>query len=427
MIDITWHTEQRRLGDLVEWDKNPRRLSKHDAEHIKKSLAKFGVADPLIINTDNTLIGGHQRKRILGDVEMLVDVRVPSRLLTPEEAEELAIRLNKNNGEWDWDKLVANFDKDHLIDYGFTDDELNGLKFSGQAPDDEGPKLDQAEELRAKWGVELGQLWQLGEHRLICGDCTDRATVGRLLGAEHPQIMVTDPPYGVKYDPSWRSDVGLSDSDRTGKVDNDDRASWAMAFRLFPGDVAYIWHAACYSTVVERAIVSCGFDIRSQIIWVKSHLAISRGQYHWRHEACWFAVRKQQSAHWAGGRKQNTVWADIIDVWKPSELMFAGPIDEKTLIAFKADMTTVWEIGTDASEAKTTHGTQKPLECMERPIRNHDFKIVYDPFLGSGTTLVASERLGRSCYAAEINPAYVAVSIQRWVDMTGKDPVIIHD
>ena len=107
--------------------------------------------------------------------------------------------------------------------------------------------------------------------------------------------------------------------------------------------------------------------------------------------------------------------------------MFAGPIDEKTLIAFKADMTTVWEIGTNASEAQTTHGTQKPLECMERPIRNHDFKIVYDPFLGSGTSLVASERLGRSCYAAEINPAYVAVSIQRWVDMTGKDPVIIHD
>jgi site-specific DNA-methyltransferase (adenine-specific) len=130
MIDITWHTEQRRLGDLVEWDKNPRRLSKHDAEHIKKSLAKFGVADPLIINIDNTLIGGHQRKRILGDADMLVDVRVPSRLLTPEEAEELAIRLNKNNGEWDWDKLVANFDKDHLIDYGFTDDELHGLKFS---------------------------------------------------------------------------------------------------------------------------------------------------------------------------------------------------------------------------------------------------------------------------------------------------------
>ena len=90
----------------------------------------------------------------------LVDVRVPDRLLTPEEAEELAIRLNKNNGEWDWDKLVDNFDKDHLIDYGFTDDELNGLKFSGQAPDDAGPKLEQAEELRARWGVELGQLWQ---------------------------------------------------------------------------------------------------------------------------------------------------------------------------------------------------------------------------------------------------------------------------
>jgi DNA modification methylase len=427
MADMTWHTEQRRLGELIEWDKNPRKLSKQDAEQLRKSIAGFGIVDPFIINTNNRLIGGHQRKKVMVkdgcSLDTLVDVRVPSRELTERELEELAIRLNRNTGEWDFNLLEKNFNKDDLVTWGFSIDDL--LFDDNHITADPGPKLDQADELLEKWKVQPGQIWGLGDHRLICGDSTDRLVVDRLAGGEPLELMVTDPPYGVKYDPSWRIDAKISNSARMGKVENDDRASWAMAFTLFMGNVVYIWHAAVYASQVERAITACGFNVRSQIIWVKPHIVLSRGQYHWRHEACWFAIRKQESAHWAGGRRQNTVWADIIDSWKPSDQIYAAQVDENMLVAFDASMTTVWEFGVGGDEAKTIHSTQKPLECMERPIRNHAFEFIYDPFLGSGTTLMACERQQKKCRAVEINPAYVAVAIQRWVDATAGGPVLL--
>jgi len=187
---ITWHTEKRKLSDLIEWGRNPRQLSKHDAEHIKRSLEKFGVADPLVVNTDNLIIGGHQRKRILqmiaeADPNYEVDVRIPDRTLTDEEVAELNIRLNKNSGSWDWDVLANEFEAMELLDWGFTEEELTGLDFGYQEEvEDAEPQIDKAEELREKWGVKTGQLWKLGEHRLICGDCTDKAVVDRVMGEE---------------------------------------------------------------------------------------------------------------------------------------------------------------------------------------------------------------------------------------------------
>jgi site-specific DNA-methyltransferase (adenine-specific) len=127
---LTWTTEKRRLGDLREWERNPRQLSKHDAEHIKRSMDTFGLADPLIINTDGLLIGGYQRKRIIGNPDVIIDVRVPSRLLTDAEVAELNIRLNKNSGEWDWDILANNFDVPNLIEWGFTENELGIVNLS---------------------------------------------------------------------------------------------------------------------------------------------------------------------------------------------------------------------------------------------------------------------------------------------------------
>ena len=160
---ITWHTEKRSLNDLIEWQQNPRWLSIHDADHLRRSLEKFGLADPLIINTDNTIIGGHQRKHILqmiaekyGNFE--VDVRIPDRALTKEEIAELNIRLNKNIGSWDWDALANEFKMVDLLDWGFTAEELEGLDFAMLPPDDPGAQINKAEELREKWGVESGQL-----------------------------------------------------------------------------------------------------------------------------------------------------------------------------------------------------------------------------------------------------------------------------
>jgi len=238
----------------------------------------------------------------------------------------------------------------------------------------------------------LGDLWQLGPHRLICGDSTAADVVGRLLGNVKPQLMVTDPPYGVEYDPSWRNQAGAAKTKRTGKVLNDDRADWREAWLLFPGDVAYVWHGALHSSTVAESLMAAGFNVRSQIIWAKDRLVLSRGDYHWQHEPCWYAVKKTGKGHWAGDRKQ----------------------------------TTLWQIANKDQDADTVHGTQKPVECMRRPMLNNSSpgQAVYEPFMGSGTTLIAAETTGRVCYGVELSPAYVDVAIERWQAFTGEEVVL---
>ena len=153
-----------------------------------------------------------------------------------------------------------------------------------------------------------GDLWQLGSHRLICGDSTSAELVERLLGDVRPLLMVTDPPYGVEYDLSWRNQGGAAKTRRTGKVQNDDRAGWREAWALLPCDVAYVWHGALHAATVADSLTAAGFAIRSQIIWAKDRLVLSRGDYHWQHEPCWYAVRAKGKGHWAGDRNQTTLW-----------------------------------------------------------------------------------------------------------------------
>ncbi|MEX0789893.1 MAG: DNA methyltransferase, partial [Actinomycetota bacterium] len=238
--------------------------------------------------------------------------------------------------------------------------------------------------------TRLGDLWILGSHRLLCGDATNRADVERLLAGARPLLTVTDPPYGVGYDPAWRERAANEGrlaytARRTGQVPNDDRADWRAAWDLCPSDVLYCWHAGLHSAAAQEGLEAAGFRTRAQIIWTKPHFPISRGHYHWRHEPCWYAVRKGASTHWCGDRKQTTVWEMALD-----------------------------------PNVSGGHSTQKPVQAMERPIRNHDAPSVYDPFLGSGTTLVACERAGRQFFGMEIDPRYLDVSVARWERFTGE-------
>lgn len=232
-----------------------------------------------------------------------------------------------------------------------------------------------------------GDVWLLGAHRIVCGDSTDRRTVEEVLADAKPNLMVTDPPYGVNYDPTWRHAAGVNSSSRVGKVKNDERADWTAAWALFPGAIAYVWHGALHAATVAASLEREGFTIRSQIIWAKERLVIGRGDYHWQHEPCWYAVRK--TGNWLGDRKQ----------------------------------TTLWSISSRDQDAHTVHGTQKPVECMRRPILNNSQvgEPVYEPFLGSGTTLIAAESTGRVCHAVELDPLYVDVAVRRWQAFTGKN------
>ncbi|HWO86591.1 MAG TPA: site-specific DNA-methyltransferase, partial [Stellaceae bacterium] len=259
--------------------------------------------------------------------------------------------------------------------------------------------------------TRLGDVWCLGPHRIICGDSTDAAVVKALLDEVQPHLMVTDPPYGVNYDPAWRNEAGRAldgsiqrlssgkvhvplGARALGKVANDDRADWSEAWALFPGAVAYVWHAGTKAGTVQASLEACGFETRAQIVWAKSNFVISRGHYHAKHEPCWYAVRKGETGHWAGDHKQ----------------------------------TTVWDIPKNA-KSETGHGTQKPVECMRRPIENNSSpgQAVYEPFSGSGTTIIAAEMTARVAHAIEITPAYVDVAVKRWQEFTGQQAVLDGD
>ena len=389
---------------LIPYARNAKKHDEAQVSLIAGSIRQFGFNNPILIAEDNGIVAGHGR--VLAAMKLGM-AEVPCiRLSHLDENQRRAYiladnRLAELGGGWDLDMLAAEMDalgelNIDVGELGFDESFLSLMDLTETESEvDAEAQIDKAEELRVKWGVKPGQLWQLGDHRLLCGDSTKAEDVARVLGDARPVLMVTDPPYGVEYDANWRNEVDRANGKpygarAVGRVTNDDRADWSPAWALFPGDVAYIWHASLHSHEVAASILAVGFSMRAMIIWAKNQLCISRGHYHWKHEPCWYAVKNGRTANWIGDRKQNTLW----EIEKPQ-----------------------------ASE--TGHSTQKPVECMARPIRNHNSEYVYEPFSGSGTTLIACEQLGRKCLAIEIHPPYVAVALQRWADATGKTPVLL--
>ena len=281
---------------------------------------------------------------------------------------------------------------------GFDVKELDSLMDEPKdMSEDNGDELvDNIQACQQKWNVAVGDLFQLGNHRILCGDSTKAEDVAKVLMKDKPNLMVTDPPYGVEYDASWRDEaakhcesMGNRKDTAKGVVKNDNRSDWSEAWALYEGDVAYVWCApGSLHCEVHDTLVKCNLIPRNMIIWNKSHFVIGRGSYHQKHEPCWYAVRKDKKANYIGDRKQTTVW----DISKPQ----------------KND---------------TGHSTQKPIECMSRAIQNHESEFVYEPFSGSGTTIMACEQLGRKCLAIEVSPEYVAVAIERWSQFTNQEPI----
>lgn len=393
---INWTLQQRSISELVPHEHNPRQLSKEQAKQLKRSISKYGLIDKPVITHDNRIIGGHQRIKVLRDMgHTHVECYVAQDKLSDDDIKELLIRLNKNTGDWDWDVLANVWERDSLLEWGFSAGELEGkIEKVDLSTNEEGIEGLVNKETISK----RGDVYLLGEHRLMCGDSTNAEDVGRLLDGGEPVLMVTDPPYGVSYDPQWRNTSIFAKAKRaTGKVTNDDQADWSLAWALFPGNVAYVWHSAKHSPVVAKSLTDNSYELIAEIIWAKHHFAISRGDYHWQHEPCWYAVRKGCKHNWQGSRKESTVW----------------------------EISNNSAFGSKNNEEATGHGTQKPLECMARPIRNSsaEGESVYDPFVGSGTTLIACEKLNRKCYAMEIDPVYCDIVVARWEKETGKKAV----
>ena len=398
--------------------KNPRRISSEAAHGLAVSLETFGPLDIVFNDETGELVGGHQRVSALRAAGATEVVRVGDTgyIVHPKTGERFPVRFVK----WDATKqrmanLVANnpylqgdFTEDAIAQARSLEDEAHfhelqldkliaaeEAKLGEQEPAGGNCDPDDVPEPPAEPISKRGDLWILGDHRLLCGDSTSAEDVARLLGEEKPHLMVTDPPYGVEYDADWRNhafraDGSPSDGRAIGKVANDDRCDWSAAWAMFPGSVAYVWHAFQHAGELQTSLFLHEFEVRWQIIWAKSNFAIGRGDYHPKHECCWYVVKKGCTSHYNGDRTQTTLW----EIDKPQK-------------------------------SETGHSTQKPIECMAKPIVNNSNRgeSVYEPFSGSGTTIIAAEMHGRRCFAMELSPQYVDVAVARWEKFTNKKAI----
>ena len=342
---------------------------------------------PIVVDSENQILGGNMRLRAIQELKMaeIPDswVKVADKL-TKSERGEFIIKDNIGFGEWDWDILANEWDSEDLEKWG-----LDLIpKFGKDAQEDDYEIPDEIET-----DIITGDLLEIGQHRLLCGDSTKSEDVEKLMDGGKPILMVTDPPYGVNYDANWRNEVDRANGRPIGaratmRVNNDNKSDWTLSYSLFTGDVMYVWHGDRHAGLIQKNIEDAGFELVAQIIWAKNNIVIGRGDYHFKHEPCWYAVRKGKKHNWQGSRKENSLW----EIDKPLK-------------------------------SETGHSTQKPVECMARPIRNNTYEreSVYDPFLGSGTTMVAAHQLNRKCYGIEIDPKYCQVIIDRMINL---DPEI---
>ena len=383
------------LVDLVEHPSNPNKHSDKQIALLAKIIRNQGWRNPVVVsNRSGFIISGHGR---LAAAKLLNVENVPVDYQDfASEAEEHAHLIADNRiaelAEIDGNELAGLLRQlDGRIDMELTgfdqvslDDLLAGTT-SDQPEVDAEPQIDKADELQAKWKTALGQVWALGDHRLLCGDCTDADAVAQLMEGVLADLVVTDPPYGVAYSGGTTKRKKLAGDETPNLYE----PSLKIAAANTTGNAAcYLWHSDSKSAAVSAAVSAAGYEKRSTIIWNKNQAQFGAlgAQYKTKHEPCFYLFKKGNPPKWVGPANEVTVW-DI-----------------------------------DRNRTNEHHPTQKPVECMARPIRNHKCDTVFDPFLGSGTTLMACENLNRKCYGIELNPGYVAVILQRWAEATGKEP-----
>ena len=393
----TMEIKELPLKELKPAAYNPRKkLKKGDKEYekIKQSLLKFGYVDPIIVNEDLTVIGGHQRLTVLKDLDyetakcVIVD-------LPKEDEKALNIALNKITGQWD-DALLADLlldlqESDFNLDLtGFEPPEIDNILSNVHDKELSEDEFDVEEELKKPTVSRHGDIWQLGKHRVICGDSTKSETYDQLLGDKKANLVVTDPPYNVDVE------------ETAGKILNDnmsDRDFYQFLLSMFTqvenhmeDDASiYVFHADTEGLNFRKAFKDAGFYLSGCCIWKKNSLVLGRSPYQWQHEPCLYGWKKKGKHQWFSDRKQ----------------------------------TTIWEY--DRPKSSKDHPTMKPIQLMAYPIQNSSMRgtIVLDPFLGSGSTLIAADQTGRVCYGIELDEKFVDVIVKRYIEVTGDTEVTV--
>ena len=384
--------EKKNVKDLLPADYNPRKdLQPGDPEYekLKRSIEQFGYVEPVIWNKQTgRVVGGHQRLKVLIDSGITeVDVVVVD--MNTEKEKALNIALNKISGEWDTDKLalviadlqgadfdvsLTGFDPEELDDL-FRDDVKGGVK-----EDD----FDVEAELRKPVFSKAGDLWMLGEHRLLCGDSTKPETYELLMNGKKAQLVVTDPPYNVDY------------KGTAGKIKNDKMAedqfeqfllaAYSQMYESMTDDASiYVFHSDSHGLAFRKAFEEAGFYLSGCCIWKKQSLVLGRSPYQWQHEPVLFGWKKKGKHQWYTGRKESTIWEF------------------------------------DKPKKNADHPTMKPVALVAYPIMNSTMTgcLVLDPFGGSGSTLIACEQTGRTCYTVELDEKFCDVIVKRYIDQVG--------
>lgn len=397
---LNWSNVTVTLSTLKPWEHNPRQMTKRQAQRLLKSWDTLGQFQTIAIGPDGEVYDGHQRLSALlaaHGPQFDIDARQSDRALNDDERAALTLAANIPAGSWDWDKL-AQWDSEAVQAWGLDAETLKAwnsdaanlatmLQADEVAGDaDAEPQIDRAAELNEKWQVQRGDLWRIGEHRLLCGDSTVRGDVESVMQGDVAKLMATDPPYGVAYN----DETGSGKGDTIANDENDGPKLQAFLESVFKACLPsldkhaawYLWHAQMtQGFFAAAAATAAAVMIHRQIIWVKPSLIMGHGDYHWKHELCFYG--------WVKG-------------YRP---VFYG----------ERNQTTVWEVGRSND---TPHPTEKPPELWNRPITNHtkQDEVCIEPFAGSGSQLVACQNLQRKCRAIEISPNYCAVILQRMYD-----------
>lgn len=377
-----------KLSAIKSNPNNPRTIRDENFNRLKKSLESFPQMmelRPIVVDENGVILGGNMRYQAL---KALGKSDIPDQWvkradeLTEEQKREFIIKDNAGVGEWDWDLIANEWDELPLADWGVDVPNFEAVEDEPGTADAE-PQIDRAAELNKKWGVVSGDLWQIGEHRLLCGDSTNPEHLDRLLDGVIAEMMFTDPPYGVNYEGGHFHSGDVNIKREREKLEADDTT--AIYFEFLPVTLphvdgpCYMWFADTKAGDVYNAVHQSGCEVHALLIWhkINATYAAMNAQYKQRHEPCLYFKPKRSTLRWCGASTEATLW----------------------------------EIAKDGQNA--FHPTQKPIELAMKAVGNHKAKTVLDVFGGSGSTLVACQNLNRKCYAIEISPNYCAVILER--------------
>ena len=450
-VAMNLRVENKKITDLKPAPYNPRldlQPGDPDYEKLKRSIQEFGLVEPIVFNErTGYVVGGHQRLKVLQDLGWS-EVPVSVVDLDPEKEKALNVALNKIEGDWDNFKLkelleeldTGAFD---ITITGFDEEEIEDLMTQFYVEEETEVKEDNFDPDKAAEEIQEpitkpGDVWLLGRHRLMCGDSTNIDDVLRLMGGKQADMIFTDPPYNVDYEGSNGKKIKNDNMEDSAFYQFLYDAFVAMYTVLKEGGPIYVCHADSEGLNFRKAFKDAGFLMKQCLIWVKNSLVLGRQDYHWKHEPILYGWKPGAAHAWYGGRKQDTVVEEDVDLVVQKEgdhfvLSFSNGIKSVMVkvpsyeIVFSGDDSdsTTWRI--EKPKKNADHPTMKPIALCARAIQNSSKpgELVLDPFGGSGSTLIACEQTGRTCFTMEFDPVYADVIVKRWEEFTGQKAVRI--